>query len=151
MEAAVFSQKHEHSRLSDAFFAQDMSDGTLRALGLLIAMFQPGRHKTAVPVIGIEEPETGLHPAATGVLYDAIREASSFRQIITTSHSPDLLDRDDIPQESLLVARLERGVTTLRNVDSRISNLMREQLITPGELLRRNQLESGDEVEGVLD
>ena len=75
------------------FFAGNMSDGTLRALGILVALFQsPDSAVSSVPLVGIEEPEVALHPAAVGALLDALREASQSTQVIVTTHSPDLLD-----------------------------------------------------------
>src|SRR5207253_1021856 len=52
------------------FTARNMSDGTLRALAALVAAFQivlPSGHPT---VVGIEEPETALHPGAMRGLVD---------------------------------------------------------------------------------
>jgi len=47
-------------------------------------------------LIGIEEPESALHPATAGVLFDALtRQASTFK-VIATSQSADLLDREDL-------------------------------------------------------
>ena len=45
------------------FFAENMSDGTLRALGVLTALLQStdGGAKR-VPLVGIEEPEMAVHP-----------------------------------------------------------------------------------------
>ena len=39
-----------------------------------------------------EEPEIALHPAAVGVLLDALRDGAHKTQVITTSHSPDILE-----------------------------------------------------------
>jgi hypothetical protein len=49
-----------------------------------------------ISLIGIDEPEIALHPAAAGVLFDALTEASERVQVLVTSQSPDLLDRDDL-------------------------------------------------------
>ena len=82
------------------FPASNMSDGTLRALGVLVALFQgsggaPGlRH-----LVGIEEPESALHPAAAEVLIDSLTDASQLAQVMVTSHSADLLDNDSIPRQ----------------------------------------------------
>jgi|GEM_PF-5789266 len=57
------------------FWAQNMSDGTLRALGILTALFQ-GSNNHRATLIGIEEPETGLHPSAFVVLREALQRAS---------------------------------------------------------------------------
>src|SRR5262249_38701425 len=53
------------------FDAASMSDGTLRALASLAAVFQSSRWFQP-SVVGIEEPETALHPAAMRALVDAL-------------------------------------------------------------------------------
>ena len=46
-----------------------MSDSTLRAFGVLVALFQQAGGNGGTPrFVGIEEPEAALHPAAAGVL-----------------------------------------------------------------------------------
>src|SRR5262249_41767684 len=53
--------------------AASMSDGTLRVLATLMAAFQvvlPTGHPS---LVGIEEPESALHPAAARVLVDALQ------------------------------------------------------------------------------
>ena len=69
------------------FLANNMSDGTLRVLGILVALFQ-GNHdrRKRVLLVGIEEPEITRHPAAAGVLLDGLRDAADRTQIIITSH-----------------------------------------------------------------
>ena len=57
------------------FDASSMSDGTLRALAALVAAFQ-NTSGHGPSVIGIEEPETALHPAAMRALVDALEEAT---------------------------------------------------------------------------
>ncbi|HUA59727.1 MAG TPA: AAA family ATPase, partial [Verrucomicrobiae bacterium] len=92
------------------FFAGNMSDGTLRALGILVALFQSlDSSATSAPLVGIEEPEVALHPAAVGALLDALREASESTQVVVTTHSPDLLDSADIEVELLLAVQAEKG------------------------------------------
>lgn len=122
------------------FWASSMSDGTLRAFGVLLAVMQGGADGGPL-LVGLEEPETALHPAAAGVLLAALREASSTqRQILVTSHSPDLLDNPDIPTESLVAVENEDGVTVLGPLDPAGRTMLRERLFTAGELLRQNQL-----------
>src|SRR5581483_1574074 len=118
------------------FFAGNMSDGTLRALGILVALFQP----PGVPLVGIEEPEVALHPAAVGALLDALKEASQSTQVIVTTHSPDLLDIADIESELLLAVHAEGGTTQIAPVDEASREAVRKGLYTPGELLRLDQL-----------
>jgi predicted ATPase len=123
------------------FFAGNMSDGTLRALGILVALFQsPNSTASGVPLVGIEEPEVALHPAAVGALLDALREASQSTQVIVTTHSPDLLDSADIEAELLLAVNAEKGTTQIAPVDEASREAVRKGLYTPGELLRLDQL-----------
>ena len=68
-----------------------LSGGTLRLLTILAAL----RHPEAPEVLCIEELENGLDPRAIGFLVEEIRYAieNEGRQIITTTHSPYLLDK----------------------------------------------------------
>jgi predicted ATPase len=118
-----------------------MSDGTLRALGILVALFQAtnGARKR-VPLVGIEEPEVALHPAASGILLDSLRDASAKTQVIVTSHSPDLLDDEDLETDSILAVVSESGVTKIGQLDETGKSALRDRLYTAGELLRLNQL-----------
>lgn len=133
---AVKGQKHPWT-----FLASSMSDGTLRAVGVLVAIFQNLRNETVSPnLIGLEEPEMALHPAASAVLLGALREASANSQILVTSHSPDLLDNEDIPPESIFAVDNVDGITRIGPIDSASKQMLRDKLFTPGELLRQNQI-----------
>ena len=123
------------------FLAANMSDGTLRALGVLVALFQSINGKaTRVPLVGIEEPEVALHPAAAGILLDSLRDAGRNAQIIVTSHSPDLLDDENIETESILAVVAEQGTTRIGPLDETGRSAMRDRLYTAGDLLRLNQI-----------
>ncbi len=122
------------------FSPLNMSDGTLRALGVLTALFQ-GNQDYSPSVIGIEEPETALHPAASGALREALQRASKHTQVIVTSHSPDLLDDTDISADSLLAVVAASGETRIAPIDEASRLVLKDHLFTPGELLRLNQLE----------
>jgi predicted ATPase len=138
---AVKGQKHPWT-----FLASSMSDGTLRALGVLVAIFQNLRNGSASPnLIGLEEPEMALHPAASAVLLGALREATANSQIIVTSHSPDLLDNEDIPAESIFAVDSLDGITRIGTMDPAGRQMLRDKLFTPGELLRQNQIAADPE------
>ncbi len=124
------------------FGPQNLSDGTLRAFGVLLALFQcVDRPKDdPIPLVGIEEPESTLHPAAAGVLFDALHEASHFTQVLVTTHSPDLLDIKDLDVDSLLIVDMADGQTVIGPADEVSRSIMRDRLSTAGELLRQNQL-----------
>lgn len=141
-ETLEFRQRVSGANDSWRFDAHTMSDGTLRALGLLVALFQPASPPWKwAPLIGIEEPEVALHPAATAVLLDALREVSRQTQVIVTSHSPDLLDHKEIRPENLLAVVSRDGNTIIGDPHPASVEAIRDRLYTAGELLRMDQLE----------
>jgi predicted ATPase len=139
METLEFRQDMAGSKHPWKFLAQNMSDGTLRALGVLVALFQSNRDY-APTLIGIEEPETALHPAASAALREALMRASEQTQVIVTSHSPDLLDDKRLAADSFLAVVSEGGDTRIGPLDEASRDIMRQQLFSAGELLRLNQL-----------
>lgn len=139
METLEFRQDVVGAKDPWRFQAQNMSDGTLRALGVLTALFQ-GNQDHAPSLIGIEEPETALHPAASAALREALQRASEQTQVIVTSHSPDLLDDPSLSADSLLAVVSNAGETRIASLDDASRALLRDQLFSAGELLRLDQL-----------
>jgi predicted ATPase len=128
------------------FAALNVSDGTLRMLGLLLAVYQPG----PATVLGIEEPEATVHPAVAEQIVEVLRDATRLRQVIVTTHSPDLLDLRDIADEDIRVVTNPRNVTTIANLADTSRRAVREQLYTTGELLRVGELEGDTEAAEAL-
>ena len=118
------------------FPAISMSDGTLRLLGLLLAVYQSG----LASVVAIEEPEATVHPAIAELVLQVLRDAASERQIVITTHSPDLLDSTGLRDEEILAVTKERGTTLIAPLAPAARQAIRERLYTPGELLRDNEL-----------
>jgi len=139
METLEFRQDMAGAKHPWHFLAQNMSDGTLRTLGVLTALFQ-GNRDYSPTLVGIEEPETALHPAASSALREALQRAAEHTQVIVTSHSPDLLDDRSLPVESLLAVVSSGGDTRIASLDEASRNVLRDQLFSAGELLRLNQL-----------
>lgn len=139
METIEFRQDMAGSKHPWRFLAQNMSDGTLRALGVLVALFQ-GNSDYSPSLVGIEEPETALHPAASAALREALLHASRSVQVIVTSHSPDLLDDRSISSDAILSVSSEGGETKIAPVDSAAREVMRDNLFSAGELLRLDQI-----------
>jgi predicted ATPase len=123
-----------------AFGPNAMSDGTIRAAGLLAALYQPWVGDGRIRLVGIEEPELALHPAAAGALFDALIEASDRVQLVVTTQSPDLLDRDDVDVNIVRVANIRTGATIIGQVDTPSRQILREKLATVGQLLRGDQI-----------
>ena len=96
----------------DRFPAHMVSDGTIYALCLLVAVLtrvkQPG-------ITIIEEPERGLHPKAIGELIDFIREhASTHHPIILTTHSESVVRSLEL--EELYFVSKSQGKTQIKDV-----------------------------------
>ena len=141
METLEFRQVVPGASAPWRFPSGSMSDGTLRALGILVALLQSRNgDRTDVPLVGIEEPEVALHPAAAGVVLDALREGSASTQVVVTSHSPDLLDDERLETDSILAVMARNGETLVAPVDEVGRKALHEHLYTAGELLRLNQL-----------
>jgi predicted ATPase len=139
METLEFRQEMAGAKHPWRFLAQNMSDGTLRALGVLTALFQ-GNQDYSPTVIGIEEPETALDPGASAALREALQRASEQTQVIVTSHSPDLLDDLSLSADALLAVASVGGETRIAALDIASRTALRDQLFTAGELLRLSQL-----------
>ena len=140
-ETIEFRQEVSGAKDPWRFFASNMSDGTLRAFGVLVALFQDAGVGAVPRLVGIEEPEVALHPAAFGALIDSLRDGADRAQVLVTSHSPDLLDDKEISDDSIFAVVAKRGETRIGPVDEAARSTLRDQLCTAGELLRMNQLE----------
>lgn len=138
LETLQFRQKVAGQKSPWRFPAINMSDGTLRALAVLTALLQGDGEVPSL--VGIEEPEVALHPAAAGILWDAMDDAQARAQVLVTTHSADLLDRSDIPIEAILATDSESGNTTIGPIVASSRKLLQERLCTPGELLRQRRL-----------
>jgi predicted ATPase len=141
-ETLEFRQKVGENEAPWRFLAENMSDGTLRALGVLTALLQSssGGGRKRVPLVGIEEPELALHPGAAGVVREALISASRQTQVIVTSHSPDLLDDKSVSDENILAVINKNGQTIIGPVDAAGRSSIRDNLFIAGELLRLSQL-----------
>jgi predicted ATPase len=118
------------------FEAFNMSDGTLRALGLLMAVFQ----RPAPSLLVIEEPEATIHPGALGAVLDLIQQAGRTMQVLITTHSPELLDAKWIEDRHLRIVNWSDGASHILRVSQASREAMQQHLMGAGELLRSNAL-----------
>jgi len=122
------------------FDAFNMSNGTLRALGILLAVYQRIRPSLIV----IEEPEASLHPGAVNTILDVLRHARNHMQLIVTTHSPEVLDSEWITDESIRFVNWAEGKTTVSNLAESSRSAIRKHLMGVGEMLRSNALEPAE-------
>ena len=91
-----------------------VSSGTLRMLALMTALY--GQRGTVL--IGIEEPENYIHPAALSSFVEHMLVARDRIQFMVTTHSPMLLDFLNDPEAVNVVRRDDSlGTTVLKEGD----------------------------------
>jgi len=106
------------------------SDGTLRILALLTALYQ----QPPLPLLAIEEPELTVHPSALAMLVDLLISQSAIQQTIITTHSPDLLSR--LPAETLRIVEFVGGETKIGLLAEDQREAIAEKYFKLGDLLR---------------
>jgi predicted ATPase len=79
-------------KLNKTVSTKHISDGTLRYILLLSILLNPEKGF----LIGLDEPEIGLHPDMLNTVAEAIKEAAKNSQIIIATHSPLLLNAFDL-------------------------------------------------------
>ena len=121
----------------------NMSDGTLRAVGLLAAVLQPKLPSMLI----VEEPEATIHPGALGTILDILRHATRSTQTVITTHSPDILEARWIEDRHLRIVSWEDGATRVAPISEATRTALREHLMDAGELLRGNALLGAEQTE----
>ena len=112
------------------------SDGTLRLLGLLTALYQ----KPAPSLSIIEEPELAIHPGAMAYIAELMEETAHSRMpILITTHSPDFLDL--VPTECIRAVEPGEGGTIVAPIASHQREALAKKLFTPGEIHRMEGLQ----------
>ncbi len=113
----------------DPFYAQQMSDGTLKVFAYLLLLNNP----TPPPFLCIEEPENGLYHKLLETLAHEFREHASEQgggsQVFITTHQPYFVNALD-PKEVWILEKGENGFSTVRraSADPVVNNMVKEGL-----------------------
>jgi predicted ATPase len=100
-------------RGSDAYFnASSLSDGTLRFICLCTLLLQPD----LPPLVLLDEPELGLHPAAITVLAHMLSSAATRTQVVVATQSVTLVNQFT-PEDVWAVDR-EKNQSVFRQLSS---------------------------------
>lgn len=118
--------------------ANQLSDGTLRFMLLAAVLMQP--HELLPPIIGIDEPELGLHPAALEMVTGLIQSASRRAQLIVATQSAPLIDAFE-PQDVVVTHRRETSSTFERLKAEQLAEWLEEYSL--GELWEKNVVGGG--------
>jgi predicted ATPase len=124
----------------------DMSDGTLRCLAILLAL----RQRPAPAIVCIDEIEDSVHPAALGVLLDAVAASTERCQVLLTSHSPEALGHPAVTAGRVRVVEWRDGKSEVFRLSPGAEQMSRPPR-SVGKLLRSNALftaDAPDRVEG---
>ncbi len=119
----------------EQFDASVMSDGTLRSLGVLLAL----RQRPCPSIVLLDEIEDSLHPLAHGVLLDAIDEVSEEFPIVVSTHSPEILNHPVARAERIRVVQRIDGASRIFDLSDNVRASLKPPL-TVGQLLRSNAL-----------
>ncbi len=126
-----------HHRGSDDYFdADSFSDGTLRFIALATLLLLP--EPLQPPVILLDEPELGLHPAAITLLAALLSKAAVDSQVIVSTQSPQLLDHFE-PEDVLVLGRVSGGTTVTRLDAERLAVWLEDYSL--GQLWEKNEFE----------
>ncbi|MEZ4436393.1 MAG: AAA family ATPase [bacterium] len=117
-----------------------LSDGTLRALALLVAV----HHPVPLSLIAIEEPEKALHPHAAELLFDALLSAGSSPPLLISTHSPSILTSRAFELSMLRVVEWRDGRTVVGPVADDLVADVTARLTTAPELLIEGSLTLDD-------
>ncbi len=111
-EKVFLSWKEKERGLN--FRVSGFSDGTLRFIALVVAILQPAK----LPVIILDEPEIGLHPAAIQKLTSLIRSYSIRTQFIIATQSVTLLNQFDA--NNIIVAERTLNSSAFKKLDQKL-------------------------------
>ena len=121
--------KFNDKGFQDPFYAQQMSDGTLKLFAYLLMLEDP----TPPPFLCIEEPENGLYHKLLEILATEFREhATGLKggsQVFVTTHQPYFVNALD-PKEVWILEKEEDGFSKIRRAseDQLVNNLVEEGL-----------------------
>lgn len=112
----------------DPFYAQQMSDGTLKVFAYLLL-----EDPSPPPFLCIEEPENGLYHKLLETLASEFREHATGRkggsQVFITTHQPYFVDALE-PKEVWILEKRPDGFSTIRRAsdDPLVNNMVAEGL-----------------------
>ncbi|MBA2860856.1 AAA family ATPase [Methanococcus maripaludis] len=99
-------EEHHSERMPSCF----ISDGTINIIAMIIALFFEDNM-----LVIIEEPERNLHPKLMSKLVGLLRDASRNKQIILTTHNPELVKYAGL-DSLIFISRNKLGCSQLKKV-----------------------------------
>lgn len=113
IDVEKFADKSLLFKLREKYFEKQylpaslISDGTINLTALIIALYFEEK-----PLTIIEEPERNIHPYLISKVVNMMKDASQKKQIIVTTHNPEIVKYADL-ESILLVSRDKEGFSTI--------------------------------------
>ncbi|HTX35292.1 MAG TPA: AAA family ATPase [Bryobacteraceae bacterium] len=95
--SVFFDMREKFSR--EAVPATFLSDGTVDLIAMLAILYFERKS-----LVVIEEPERNLHPSLISSLVELLKDAASIKQIIVSTHNPEVVRYAD-PKQLILISR----------------------------------------------
>lgn len=134
----LFVFRNEVDGKLNGFDPVQLSDGTLRLFGILLAAYQLPRPQLLV----IEEPEQTIYPGALAVLADVFKEVGQTTQVVITTHSPHLVQH--FAPEQIRVTTMHQGLTSIRPIHPHQMEAVHEGLLSLEEFMTGEGLRPDD-------
>ena len=115
--------------------ASQVSQGTLRGLGILLAL----RQRPAPTLVLVDEVENSVHPSALAVLLDAAEASRERARIVFTTHSPEVLDHPAATGDRLRIVDWRDGTSRIHRLNAETRAAVSD-VETVGSMLRSNAL-----------
>ena len=113
LDVETFADRSLLFKVKETYFRKDfvpaslISDGTINIAALLIALYF---EKKSVTII--EEPDRSVHPYLISRLMGMMKDAARKKQIIVTTHNPQIVKHADL-DSLLLVSRDDEGFSSI--------------------------------------
>jgi len=115
------SYKVKERYSTKSLYANFLSDGTVNILALIVALY----FEKNCGIIVLEEPERNLHPYLMNKLMEMAKEKSNEKQIIITTHTPELLKH----AESNVILFASRSIDGFTNVTHPTDSTMVQEFL----------------------
>ena len=107
VDKSIFFRLYEKYAEKEGLPAFLISDGTVNIIALITALYF--QQKQAVI---IEEPERNVHPYLISRVMDMFREVSKNKQVLATTHNPEMIKHADL-ENILLITRDDEGFSRI--------------------------------------
>ncbi len=120
---------------TEYFTASQMSQGTLRAFAILLALHQRPRRSLVL----LDEIEDSLHPRAIAAIIESAAERAAEFPVVVCTHSPEVLSDAHATPDRIRIVQWNNGESNLYRVSAGTLQSV-DAVTTPGDLLRHNAL-----------